>query len=184
MNVIHLFKQKVEALQIRCRAILFWYFFKNFEIIIGRNLRIRGGNGLHSFGDKLIIYDNVVFEVYNKSAIIKVGKNCICSFGVIFSCSDKIEIGDNVWIGEYSSIRDSTHVFSSQTNLGEIEDMVSSIKIGNNVWIGRGSIILPGSLIEDNVVIGANSLVKGRCEANSLYVGNPAYLKKKYFKFK
>jgi maltose O-acetyltransferase len=53
------------------------------------------------------------------------------------------------------------------------------IKIGNNVWIGKNCLIFPGSKIEDNVVIGANSIVKGNCEANSLYVGNPAYLKKK-----
>lgn len=179
MSLIYFLKQKIESLQIRFRAILFWYFFKNFNIIIGKNLRIRGGKGAHSFGNNLVIYDNVVFEVYSKSANIKVGNNCICSFGVIFSCSEKIEIGDNVWIGEYSSLRDTTHLFSVQTKLGETKDLVSRIKIGNNVWIGRGSIILPGTVIEDNVVIGANSLVKGRCETNSLYAGNPAFLKKK-----
>ena len=179
MNVIFLLKQKVESLQMKCRAILFWYFFKNLNIVIGRNLRIRGGNGLHSFGNKLIIYDNVVFEVYSKSAIINVGKNCVCSFGVIFSCSDRIQIGDNVWIGEYVSIRDSTHEFSASVPLGSRSDYIANIKIGHNVWIGRGSIILPGTVIGDNVVIGANSLVKGNLDANSMYAGTPALLKKK-----
>ena len=179
MNLIYFLKQKVESLQIKSRALLFWYFFKNLNIVIGRNLRIRGGNGLHSFGNKLIIYDNVVFEVYSKYAIINVGNNCICSYGVIFSCSSKIEIGDNVWIGEYVSIRDSTHEFSARVPLGSATDLIANIKIGNNVWIGRGSIILPGTVIGDNVVIGANSLVKGNLDANSMYAGTPARLKKK-----
>ena len=174
-----IYKQKHESLLIRVRVILFWYFFKNFKIILGRNIRIRGGRGSHSFGDRLIIYDNVVFEVYNDSAVINVGKNCILSYGVIFSCSCKINIGENVWVGEYTSIRDSTHEFSPYIPLGQGTDFSADIKIGNNVWIGRGSIILPGTVIEDNVVIGANSLVKGRCETNSLYAGNPACLKKK-----
>ncbi len=179
MFVITLFKQKIEAFQIKVRALLLWYFFKNSRIIIGRNLRIRGGEGSHSFGDRLIIYDNVVFEVYNKKAKIIVGNNCIVSYGVIFSCSKKIEIGDNVWIGEYASIRDSTHDFSTSLPLGSGTDFIESIKIGDNVWIGRGSIILPGTIIGDNVLIGANSLVKGNCESNSLYAGTPACLKKK-----
>jgi acetyltransferase-like isoleucine patch superfamily enzyme len=179
VSVIYLLKQKVESLQIKCRAILFSYFFKNLNIVIGRNLRIRGGNGLHSFGNKLIIYDNVVFEVYNKMAKISVGNNCIVSYGVIFSCSKRIEIGDNVWIGEYVSIRDSTHEFSASVPLGSGSDLIANIKIGDNVWIGRGSIILPGTVIGDNVVIGANSLVKGNLDSNSMYAGTPARLKKK-----
>jgi acetyltransferase-like isoleucine patch superfamily enzyme len=178
MFVISFFKQKIEAMQIKLRALLFWYFFKNSKIIIGRNLRIRGGEGSHSFGDRLIIYDNVVFEVYNKMAKIAVGNNCIVSYGVIFSCSKRIEIGDNVWIGEYVSIRDSTHEFSKNLPLGTGTDFIDSIKIGNNVWIGRGSIVLPGTFIGDNVVIGAISLVKGNYESNSLYAGTPAILKK------
>ena len=89
-------------------------------------------------------------------------------------------MGDNVWVGEYTSIRDSTHDFSPNIPLGQGLDLIGEIKIGNNVWIGRGSIILPGSIIGDNVVIGANSLVNGNCESNSLYAGTPAILKKKY----
>ena len=179
-DIFCFFKQKFESFQIKFRVILFWYFFKNYRAVIGRNLRIRGGQGNHTFGDQLVIYDNVVFEVYSESARIIVGDNCICSFGVIISCSKRIEIGDNVWIGEYTSIRDSTHVFSPSIPVGKGADFIGEIKIGNNVWIGRGSIILPGSIIGDNVVIGANSLVNGICESNSLYAGTPAILKKNY----
>jgi acetyltransferase-like isoleucine patch superfamily enzyme len=178
-SIFFLCKQNFESFQIKIRVIFFWYFFKNSKIVIGKNLRLRGGRGMHTFGDRLIIYDNVVFEVFNDSAIINLGPNCVLSYGTIISCTSKIEIGANVWIGEYTSIRDSTHDFSSHHPLGMNSDIISGIKIGNNVWIGRGSIILHGTVIEDNVVIGANSLVKGKCESNSMYAGTPAVLKKR-----
>lgn len=47
-------------------------------------------------------------------------------------------------------------------------------KIGNNVFIGWGTTILGGSQIGDNVILGANSVVSGKVESNSVYAGNPA----------
>lgn len=46
--------------------------------------------------------------------------------------------------------------------------------IGNNVFIGWGATILGGSHIGNNVIIGANSVVSGTVESNSVYAGNPA----------
>lgn len=48
------------------------------------------------------------------------------------------------------------------------------MKIGNNVFIGVNTTVLPNTTIEDNVIIGAGSVVKGVCEANSVYAGLPA----------
>ncbi|CAA0104627.1 Protein YrdA [Zhongshania aliphaticivorans] len=48
--------------------------------------------------------------------------------------------------------------------------------IGNCVLIGMGSIVMDGAVIEDNVVVGANSLIPpGKHLASGwLYVGSPA----------
>jgi len=53
-------------------------------------------------------------------------------------------------------------------------DVFGEIKVGSNVFIGRGVIILPGTHIGDNTVIGAGAVVKGQLEANSVYAGVPA----------
>lgn len=178
MRLIRFAKIKIEALLSKIRIATCYYFFKTTRIIIGNNLRIRGGNGIHSFGDNLVIYDNVIFECYSKDATIKTGNNCVFSFGVVVSCSINIELGNDVWIGEYSSIRDSTHQFSSSKSLSQTQDKKSAIKIGSNVWVGKNVLILPGVIIGDNVVIAAGSVVKGECLSNSLYAGNPAILVK------
>ena len=42
------------------------------------------------------------------------------------------------------------------------------------MFIGMRSIILQGTNIGDNVIIGAGSVVSGKVESNSVYAGNPA----------
>jgi acetyltransferase-like isoleucine patch superfamily enzyme len=171
-------KLKFRALSYAYRRIIYYPFFRTIKIAIGKNLSIRGGKGIHSFGDNMVIYDNVVIESHNPNGQIIFGADCILSYGVIISCTEKIIIGNDVWIGEYASIRDSTHSFSIHTSLKSSKDKIEPITIGNNVWIGRNTLIMPGASIGNNVVIGANSIVKGKCEDNCMYAGTPAVLKK------
>lgn len=171
-------KIKFRAIIYAYRRVIYYPFFRTFRIAIGKNLSIRGGKGIHSFGDNMVIYDNVVIESHNPNGRIIFGADCILSFGVIISCSEKIIIGNDVWIGEYASIRDSTHNFSIHGSLKRSTDKIEPITIGNNVWIGRNTLIMPGTSIGNNVVIGANSIVKGNCEDNSMYAGTPAVIKK------
>lgn len=47
--------------------------------------------------------------------------------------------------------------------------------VGKNVWIGNNVTILKGSVIGDNCIIGACSVVTGKCFAeNTVLAGNPA----------
>jgi acetyltransferase-like isoleucine patch superfamily enzyme len=174
LRIIRYLKLKIESLLSKIRIVSCYYFFKSKSVVIGNNLRIRGGNGKHSFGDNLVLYDNVIFECHSEGATIKTGKNCVFSFGVILSCSINIEMGSDVWVGEYTSIRDSSHQFSIEHPLSQTNDKKMPIKIGSNVWIGKNALILPGVVIGDNVIIAAGSVVKGECISNSLYAGNPA----------
>ncbi len=50
-------------------------------------------------------------------------------------------------------------------------DLFGKIIIGNNVFIGMDAMILPGTTIGDNVIIGARSVVKGSVKSNSVYAG-------------
>lgn len=53
------------------------------------------------------------------------------------------------------------------------------MKIGNKVWIGTNSIILKDTIIGDNCIIAANSVVKGVFPENCLIGGNPAKILRK-----
>ena len=66
----------------------------------------------------------------------------------------------------------STHIYNVKHNM-ELATL-RPVSIGNNVFLGWGCTILAGTTIGDNVIIGANSVVSGNVEANSVYAGNPA----------
>lgn len=57
---------------------------------------------------------------------------------------------------------------------GEVLDVCEKTVIGNNVFVGMNSIILMGSKIGDNCIIGAGSVVHGTIPPNSVVAGNPA----------
>lgn len=92
----------------------------------------------------------------------------------------RIHIGRNVYLthGTILLIHDRSPVIMAlnekhgQSNYSD-KIVIRDIFIGNNVFIGMNSIILPGAVIEDNVVVGAGSIVKGELRGNSVYAGNP-----------
>jgi acetyltransferase-like isoleucine patch superfamily enzyme len=107
------------------------------------------------------------------------GKPRYISTKVKFDDFDRVEIGERVVISE--NVIMLTHDYSLTTGLIAIDkkpstDMafIKPITIKSNVFIGMNSLILPGSVINENVIIGAASVVRGIIPADSIVIGNPA----------
>lgn len=86
-----------------------------------------------------------------------------------------INIGNNVSITRGVTIL--AHDYSYKVFRKKYHDMPQKFgitKIGNNVFIGMNAIILMGSRIGDNCVIGAGAVVSGNIPDNSVVAGNPA----------
>jgi acetyltransferase-like isoleucine patch superfamily enzyme len=100
---------------------------------------------------------------------LKLGKGVyINNFSRIIS-HDNIEIGNNVLIAQFVSILDHDHHYFFKNGSIQFENYnVNPVKIGNNVLIGDKVTILKGTVIGDNVIIGANSLVKGTIPSNTM----------------
>lgn len=155
------------------RRIKAYIYFKDLRVSLGSNVKIHGIANNLKFGINCVIYDNCIFE-FSEMSNLSIGDNFLLSYGSLISCRNLICVGNDVQIGEYTSIRDSTHDYSELgVSIKYNKDISKEIIIGNNVWIGRGCIILPGTIIEDGVVVGANSIIKGRLIKDSVYVGNP-----------
>lgn len=109
---------------------------------------------------------------------VKVGDNS--NFGKNHNFGSEpylITIGDNFnsasninFITHDGSIRVLRNLYPQYAK----SDLIKEIIIGNNVFIGMNVNILPGTIIENNVIIGAGSIVKGNILANSVYAGIPA----------
>lgn len=57
---------------------------------------------------------------------------------------------------------------------GEICGKQKAITIGNGVFVGWGATILCGATVGDHTIIGAQAVVSGRVDSDSVYAGNPA----------
>ena len=86
-----------------------------------------------------------------------------------------IFIGDNTQITAGVIILAHDYSYSVLGNIyGELPRQKKDTIIGKNVFIGMNSIILMGSNIGDNVIIGAGSVVSGHIPSNTVCAGNPA----------
>ena len=43
----------------------------------------------------------------------------------------------------------------------------------NDVWIGQNAVILPGVCIGDEIIVGANRVVRKNVESYMIVIGNP-----------
>jgi maltose O-acetyltransferase len=103
---------------------------------------------------------------------LKVGKNLTRMSGVIIDPSHcwHIEIGNDVILAPNVHILAhdaSTKIFLNYTK-------IANTTIGDKVFIGASSVILPGVIIGNNVIIGSGSIVSKDIPSNSVAFGNPA----------
>lgn len=87
-----------------------------------------------------------------------------------------IELGNHVELSgnvNFITHDGSTWVFRDEAGY---EDVIKygKITIKDNCFIGYGTTILPGCTIEENIIVGASSLVTKSLEKNSVYAGVPA----------
>lgn len=114
---------------------------------------------------------------FAKFSGVKMGRNCKIGTKKLGSEPYLISIGNDFYTS--SNIQFITHdgsinVLRNCYKEYKTADLFGRISIGNNVFIGYGCTILPGSIIEDNVIVGANTVVKGILGRNSVYAGVPA----------
>ena len=143
-------------------------------------------------GSKIVIGNQVVFNsspesnlyglyqrcivIAKDGGVLSIGDNTGISGSTLF-CKKQIEIGKNVFIGGNCKIMDSDwHSLEASKRINQKEEDIKKapIIIGDDCFIGGNSIILKGTKLGRNCVIGAGSVVHGEFPDNSIIAGNPA----------
>ena len=180
------------------------FFCIHQKVFLGKNSKITNKKNL-TIGNNVTIENNVVIDGYAKNKIIfgnnvKIGAftwiSCtshLSKYGVgitighnsafgkftEFGAAGGIKIGNDVIAGSYVSFHSENHVFSDTSKLIREQGVISKgIIIGNNVWIGAKVTFLDGSIVGNNSVVAAGSVVNGVYPDNSIIGGVPSRILK------
>ncbi len=151
---------------------------KNAQMTIGDNFTLISGFLSNLVG---LYQRSIVFARGNGKITIgdRVGMS-----GVTIYAFDSISIRNDTIIGANTKIFDSDfHPIDPTVRAADPNNKehthTRAVEIGENVFIGCNCIILKGSKIGNNCVIGAGSVVSGQFEDNCVIAGNPAKVIKK-----
>ena len=149
----------------------FVFRYPHAQIELGEKVRINS----NFWSNLLGLYQRTIIVAKGKGKI-KIGNNVGISGASIYAIG-RIEIGNKSLIGANVKIIDNDfHPVDPEDRLEHDNSKIAHapVIIGDNVFIGMNSIILKGTVIGNNCVIGAGSVVHGKFEDNCVIAGNPA----------
>lgn len=165
-----------KALSVARFFLLRLYYLKRFH---ATELSMVGeGCGIYIFksgtikcAGRIILDDHV--QLHARGELLIGDRFCINQYSRIVA-HERIEIGNNVTIGQGVAILDHDHHFEKQNGKLILDGyQTAPVKLGDNIWIGDKCTILKGVTIGDNVVIGAHSLIHRDVPANVVVGGSP-----------
>jgi acetyltransferase-like isoleucine patch superfamily enzyme len=142
------------------------------KLTIGDNVTIKS-----SFLSNLVgLYSRTIIVTRTPEAEIHIGDNVGISGATIYARKG-VKIGDNTLIGGNAKILDNDfHPIDVEARIKDDKSQIKAraIEIGKNCFIGCNSIILKGTVLGDNCIVGAGAVVSGKFPDNSVIGGNPA----------
>lgn len=161
------------------------FFFPNARIVrypfyIRKEGRLKIGLGFSA-------NVGLVLDTFGKNSQLIIGDNVMANYRLHIGAAKYVKIGSNTLFGSDCTVMDHSHggykgEFHSNPSISPVKrELVSlPVVIGNNCWFGDRVFIMPGVRIGDGVVIGAGSIVTKDIPPNSIAVGIPAKVIKKF----
>ena len=162
---------------------LFRYFGENAKILppyrilnpqrisIGDRSAIREGCHINAFLDLSFLLDYVAStyqqdfrrEDYLYDSHIDIGRENQIGRFVFMSCTASITLEDNVLLSERIFLGDNNHSSTHQhvPVMQQPNQAGRPVRIGAGSWLGVGAVILAGTTLGRNCVVGANSVCRG-----------------------
>lgn len=110
------------------------------------------------------------FIEYPRNLIL--GRNVQINLNCYIGNNAIVEIGSHTRIAEGVKILTTFH--RGLNYFGK--DVLRPVKIGSGVHLGVAAIVMPGTIIGENVLVAPGAVVSGVLRENGIYAGNPARL--------
>ena len=162
------------------RAIILKPFFGQLGLYsyLGKTIYIRGLSNIY-IGKKVRIYPHARIE--SLGGEIRLGNNISIGQALHLISANKVTIGQDTTISANVFISDVDHSFEEiDIHIMEQPLIKMSTIISENCFIGYGVVILPGTFLGKQCIVGANSVVKGIFPDYCILVGSPAKIIKRY----
>lgn len=152
----------------------------------GRAAKIRGTSAI-SLGRDVSIGDFCWIEAVRKYRDFQYTPRLVLSDRVALSdlvhisCALSISLGEDclvgskVYIGDHhhGSVRSVEQIINIPPAARPLGDM-EEIRIGARTWIGDGAVLLAGTLLAPDSIVGANSVVRLKLDRPAIVAGAPA----------
>lgn len=142
------------------------------NVMISKNVTLIGENNI-SLGSNVRIDDYCIIS--SNEGHLKIGNDVHIGGQSYLGCAGNLTIGNNINIAQgvkiYTKINDYTS-FDGDNN----KFILGKIVIGDQVIIGSNSVLIGRCTIGEGATIGALSFVKSDLKSWSVYAGNPIKL--------
>lgn len=142
---------------------------------VEKGLRVRHGwHAGFALGTDVYLGRGTTFDCPTTGALA-IGSRCSLTQGVFISAGARVEIGDDCLLGEYTSLRDTSHGIAAN-GVPMREQLVEPrpIRLADDVWLGRGVVVVGGVEVGRGAVVGANSVVTRDLPPMGVAMGAPA----------
>jgi serine acetyltransferase len=113
--------------------------------------------------------------------VVRIGDRCMIGRGSHIVGHFQVDIGDDVYTGPYIYVTDQNHGYEDPDEVVHAQwPSDVPVIIGSGSWIGTGVVILPGTTLGKNVVVGAGAVVRGTFPDHCVIAGVPARVVRRY----
>jgi acetyltransferase-like isoleucine patch superfamily enzyme len=133
-------------------------------------------------GTKIVIGPHVVVDSFVKikpaggMGDVYIGEESRINAGTVIYTGNGVKIGKGVLIAANCTLAPTNHEFERADipiAAQRFRPSRGGILIEDDVWIGANSVILDGAVIRRGAVVGAGSLVREELTPYTVYAGNP-----------
>ncbi len=158
--------------ELRVRGIISFHNIRGM-VDIGRHFTCNSSGWANPIGCAQKTYIQVLNE-----GKLSIGDYVAVS-NVAITCAKRVEIGNHVFLGAGVKIFDTDfHPLEPELRYGPKKSRegirTKPVTIQDGVFVGADSIILKGTNIGKDSIIGAGSVVSGNIPSNEIWAGNPA----------
>ena len=171
---------------------LYYWFNKKKFYMLGKNVAIDKPLLINekqniSIGDNTWFRANARIETVNSWNGIKmqpfldIGQNCSFEQDLHLICGSSVEIGSDCVFSARVYISDVNHEYCDISKSVMRQPLIcKNVKIGDGCFVGINTSILPGVILGNHCVVGANSVVTHSFPDYSVICGSPAICIKRY----